>query len=92
MVGRVRLMPVEHSIYELDDVMLLVFKPAGHREPTHSHAHAQRLRVLRGRLRVEVGSATMFLEPQDEPLSLAAGQEHATTALEATWVIAEAKS
>jgi hypothetical protein len=89
MTERVRLMPREHSVYDLDDGLLLVFKPAGHTEPVHAHAYAQRLRVLRGRLRVDAAATTVVLDSDTEELLLAAGQEHATTAMEATWLIAE---
>lgn len=89
MMTRARLSSDAHGVYELDDSLLLVFKPRGHVEPAHSHAHAQRVRVLRGRLRVAIGLTTVLLDSRSEPLLLAAGQEHATEALEATWLIAE---
>ena len=89
-MARVKLEHDAHRVYELDDGLLLVFKPAGHVEPEHAHPHARQLRVLRGRLRVQTASANLFLDPQSEQLSLAAGQTHTTEALEATWLIAEA--
>lgn len=92
MIERVRLTPQAHAVYELGEGLLLVFKPAGHVESTHVHTHPQRLRVLRGQLRVDAASTTVMLGPNSQELSLVAGQEHATTALEATWLIAETKS
>jgi hypothetical protein len=82
-------LPDGHSVYELDEGLLLVFKPRGHLEPRHAHAHGQVLHVVRGRLRVDTASATLILDPRAAPLLLRAGEEHATEALEATWLIAE---
>ena len=42
-----------------------------------------------GQLRVELASTSMVLDPTSDPLSLAAGQEHSTAALEPTWLLAE---
>ena len=89
MDDRVRLTPRAHAVYELGDGLLLVFKPAGHVEPIHVHAHAQRLRIVRGQLRVELAATSVVLSAQSAPLLLAAGQPHATSAVEATWLIAE---
>jgi quercetin dioxygenase-like cupin family protein len=78
-----------HAVYRLAADLLLVFKPAGHREAEHVHTRAQRLRVLRGQLRVERAGAATVLGPASEPLTLAAGESHATVALTDTWLVAE---
>jgi quercetin dioxygenase-like cupin family protein len=78
-----------HTIYRLASDLLLVFKPAGHREPDHAHVHGQRLRVLRGRLRVEHAGATSVLDAASDPLTLPPGERHATEALADTWLVAE---
>jgi hypothetical protein len=85
----VRLPGERHAVYRLTADLLLVFKPAGHHEPAHIHTRGQRLRVLRGRLRVERGGVAMVLDPASDPLVLAAGERHATEALADTWLIAE---
>ena len=89
MAEGVRLRPGTHAVYELDDGLLLVFKPAGHAEPAHAHPNAQRLRVLRGRLRVDAAGRSVLLDARSGELAIAGGQEHATEALDATWLIAE---
>ena len=89
--------PAEHAIFRLGEGLLLVFKPAGHREALHSHPYAQGLRVLRGRIEVQVqtGERTpsageaRLLSPRDAPLHLPAGMPHETVALEPTWLVAE---
>ena len=67
----------------------MVFKPRGHRETVHTHAHGQRLRVLRGALRVRIGLRTRTLRPGSRPLTIAAGRSHETFALCDTWLVAE---
>jgi quercetin dioxygenase-like cupin family protein len=84
-----RLSTHRHRVYQLAPGLLLAFKPRGHREAAHTHAHRQRLRVLRGALRVRVGMRTCTLRPGSRPLSIAAGRLHETFALRDTWVVAE---
>jgi len=76
-------------VYRLAPDLLLVFKPRGHREDEHSHAHRQRLRVLRGALLVRTARTTVKLETASKPLTLAPGRRHATEALADTWLVAE---
>jgi hypothetical protein len=90
MKGTVQLLSTRrHRVYQLAPGLLLVFKPRGHREAAHAHGHRQRLRVLRGALRVRVGMRTCTLRPSSRPLSIAAGRLHETFALRDTWVVAE---
>jgi hypothetical protein len=89
---RVLLRPAGHAVYELDDGVLLVFKPAGHMEPSHSPPSAQQLRVLRGRLRIDAEAQSIVLDMHSEALSIAGGQAHATEALDATWLIADSRA
>lgn len=78
-----------HTVFELAPDLLLVFKPRGHREAVHAHAHRQRLRVLRGVLRVHLGTRSIMLRPGSRPLSIAPGRGHETLAVEDTWLVAE---
>lgn len=78
-----------HAVYELAPGLLLVFKPRGHREVTHAHAHGQRLRVLRGALEVRTARGVVRVAAGGRPLRIAAGRAHATRALADTWLIAE---
>ncbi len=78
-----------HAVYALAPDLLLVFKPRGHRESSHAHPHAQRLRVLRGRLEVRTARGVVRVAAGDRPLRIAAGRAHATRALSDTWLIAE---
>jgi hypothetical protein len=80
---------VAHAVYRLAPDLLLVFKPRGHREATHAHPHRQRLRILRGRLRVDSARGAVELAPADRVYLLAAGRAHSTVALADTWLIAE---
>ena len=80
---------IVHAVFELAPGLLLVFKPRGHREPTHAHPHAQRLRVLRGRLEVTTARGAVRIAARGRALRIAAGREHATRALADTWLIAE---
>jgi len=84
-----RLAPQKHAVFELAPDVLLVFKPRGHREAAHAHAHRQRLRVLRGLLMVRTARRSTHLRPSSPSLTLAAGQAHATVALRDTWLVAE---
>jgi quercetin dioxygenase-like cupin family protein len=77
------------AVYRLAPDLLLVFKPRGHREAEHAHPQRQRLRVLRGRLAVRLGTRRVILEPGSRALVLAAGRTHDTLALRATWLVAE---
>lgn len=77
------------TVYRLAPDLLLVFKPRGHREDEHAHPHAQRLRVLRGALRVRTARTTVTLAAGSTPLTLARGRRHATEALADTWLVAE---
>jgi hypothetical protein len=79
----------QHAVYRLAPGLLLVFKPSGHHEERHAHAHRQRLRVLRGRLLVRTARRTLLLEPDGAALTLSAGRSHATEALQDTWLVAE---
>ena len=81
-----------HAVHRLAPGLLLVFKPRGHREAEHAHAHRQRLVVLRGRLALQTTRRKIVLEPSSGPLVLAAGRRHATEALADTWLVAEALS
>jgi len=83
------LTPDGHSIYQLAAGLLLVFKPRGYREEEHTHTHAQRLRVLRGQLRVETKGEWVVLDSGDTSLTVASQQPHATEALEDTWLAVE---
>jgi quercetin dioxygenase-like cupin family protein len=84
-----RLSTRRHAVYRLAPDLLLVFKPRGHREAAHAHAHAQRVRVLRGALRVGVGLRSITLRPSSRPFSIPAGRLHETVAAQDTWLIAE---
>ncbi len=77
-----------HAIHTLADDVLLVFKPAGHREAEHRHDFSQHLRVVRGRLLVQVGASQHDLTPASPELTLAPGTPHATLAVSDTWVLA----
>ena len=77
-----------HAVYRLAPDLLLVFKPRGHSEPTHAHAHRQELRILRGRLRVSTARGEVTLTPASRAYSLAPGRTHSTRALADTWLIA----
>lgn len=81
-----------HAVYRIGAGLLLVFKPRGHRESEHAHPHRQRLRVLRGALRVETARRVLTLDDPDAPLTLAPGRRHATEALADTWLVAETLS
>lgn len=86
---RIELLPsTRHAVYRLAPDLLLVFKPRGHREPPHRHPTAQRLTVVRGRLRVETARRTILLSPRRPTLALSAGRLHATEALAPTWLLA----
>jgi quercetin dioxygenase-like cupin family protein len=78
-----------HAVHRLAPGLLLVFKPRGHAEEPHEHAHRQTLRILRGVLRVRTARRTQVLRPSSAPLVLAAGRRHATEAIEDTWLVAE---
>ena len=78
-----------HAVFELAPGLLLVFKPRGHREDAHAHPHRQRLRVLRGALKVSVGRRTVALSAGSRPLTLATGRVHATLAAKDSWILAE---
>jgi hypothetical protein len=85
-----RLSTHRHRVYQLAPGLLLVFKPRGHREAVHAHAHRQRLRVLHGALRVRIGPRRCtLLRPGSRPLSIPAGRCHETFAVRDTWVVAE---
>ena len=78
-----------HRVFRLASGLLLVFKPRGHREAAHAHGQRQRLRVLRGALRVRIGLRTCTLRPGSRALSIAAGCAHETVAVRNTWLFAE---
>ncbi len=82
------LAPRAHAVYRLAPELLLVFKPRGHDESTHAHAHRQQLRILRGRLRVATARGEVVLTPASRAYTLAAGRAHSTRALSDTWLIA----
>lgn len=85
---RVRnLTATSHTVLRLTPGLLLVFKPAGHREAPHSHPYRQALQVLSGLLAVD-RRGRRLLRPGQPRLSLPAGTEHATEALEDTWLLA----
>ena len=79
----------QHAVFELARDLLLVFKPRGHREDAHSHAHGQRLRVLRGRLLVRIAEHTHLVTPKSGPLIVRAACHHETRAREDTWLVVE---
>ena len=79
----------QHAVYELTPDLLLVFKPRGHREATHAHPYAQRLRVLRGRLEVRTARGVVRVAAGDRPLRIAAERSHSTRALADTWLLVE---
>jgi hypothetical protein len=94
MKGTVQRLSVRrHRVYQLAPGLLVVFKPRGHREAVHIHPQRQRLRVLRGALRVSIGVGarlrTRTLRPRSRPLSIAAGRSHETLAVCDTWLVAE---
>lgn len=76
-------------MYRLASDLLLVFKPCGHREPTHAHPYCQRLRLLRGRLAVNLGARRVTLTPTSDRLTVRARLAHGTEALQDTWVLVE---
>ncbi len=89
MLGKTRqraLRPRQHAIFDLGDDMLLVFKPRGHREVEHTHPYAQRLLVLRGRLRLQRRRAVTL--PLGRAVVIAAQQPHSTEALDDVWLLA----
>jgi len=79
------------AVFGLAPDLLLVFKPRGHAEPPHAHPHGQVLRVLRGRLLFERGGKKRRLGPSSPAYRVRAGAEHATLALEDTWLAVERK-
>ncbi len=79
-----------HAVYRLAPDLLLVFKPRGHTEAEHAHAYRQRLRILRGRLRVRTACGEEILDARSAPYVVPAGRRHATEALVDTWLVAEA--
>ena len=79
-----------HAVFRLAPGLLLIFKPHGHREPLHVHEHGQRLRVLRGALRVGLYGRQIILRPGSASLRIAAGRVHETVAVLDTWLLAEA--
>jgi quercetin dioxygenase-like cupin family protein len=84
----VPLHPEGHAVWELAPDLLLVHKPAGHREDPHTHPYALRLRVLRGRLLLEAEPHAMVLTA-GETTTVAANASHATIATAVTWLVAE---
>jgi len=90
--GALALEPSGHALFRLAPDLLLVFKPRGHRESEHAHGHAQRLRVLRGRLAVATARRVVVLVPASCPLAIPAGRRHATEALTDVWLVAERRS
>jgi len=78
-----------HAVYRLAPDLLVVFKPRDHHEPEHAHPYGQRLRVLRGRLAVDVGTLRHVVVPDSPVLRLPAHVPHATRALDDTWLVAE---
>lgn len=87
---RVRhLAPRAHTIYRLTEQLSLVFKPAGHVEAEHSHPYGQSLRVLAGRLEVEIGRQRVTLGARSDRFALAAHLPHKTTAVGDTWLLVE---
>lgn len=77
-----------HAVYRLSPGLLLVFKPRGHREEPHAHAHRQTLRILSGALRFRTARSSVVLRPRSAPLGVPAGRRHATEALADTWLVA----
>lgn len=77
-----------HAIHTLAADVLLVFKPTGHREAEHRHDFAQHLRVVRGRLLVQVGAQQHDITPASPELTLAPGTPHTTLAVIDTWLLA----
>jgi quercetin dioxygenase-like cupin family protein len=82
-----RLDAARHTAYELAPDLLLVSKPQDHREGEHTHGYALRLRVVRGRLAVQMGAGEAILDDPQRPYTIEAGAPHATHAIEPTWVI-----
>lgn len=79
----------QRAVYRLTPDLLLVFKPRGHSEELHAHPHRQRLRVVRGSLRVRTARSVITLGPGSPALTLAPRRRHATEALADTWLVAE---
>lgn len=84
-----RLPAPRHSVWEIDAGLLLVFKPAGHREDVHAHPQGQRLRILRGRLELRTARRVRIVDPASGPVTVRAGQRHETNAATDCWLVAE---
>jgi quercetin dioxygenase-like cupin family protein len=84
-----KLSPRRHAVFRLAPDLLLVFKPSGHHEPAHTHEHGQRLRVLRGALRIRLSGRWIILRAGRGSLGIAAGRSHETFAAVDTWLVAE---
>lgn len=78
-----------HRVYRLAPDLLLVFKPRGHREEEHAHERAQRLRVLRGKLTVQIGRTTRILKPGRATFTVPALRAHRTESGDDTWLVVE---
>ncbi|MBI3785787.1 MAG: hypothetical protein HY270_20530 [Deltaproteobacteria bacterium] len=87
--NRRSLTPRRHAVFELAAGLLLVFKPQGHREAEHRHPYGQRLRVVRGALRVDTTKRSVVLRANSRPLTVVARRLHATRALHDTWLVVE---
>jgi hypothetical protein len=85
------LAPGRHAVYRLAPNLLLVFKPRGHREAVHAHAHRQQLHVLHGRLEVTTRRGAVVLDPDSRAYSLAANRSHSTRARRDTWLLADTR-
>jgi len=74
-------------VYRLSQQALLVFKPAGHREPEHTHPYSQTLHVVAGELAVTSKGRTVTLDAASAPYRVRAREPHATHAMQPTWLV-----
>jgi|GEM_PF-3363276 len=82
-----RLQPRGHTVYRLSEQAWLVFKPAGHTEPEHTHPYSQTLHVVAGELAVTSKGRTVTLDAASAPYRVRAREPHATHAMQPTWLV-----
>lgn len=81
--------PSPRTIYELAPDRYLVFRPRDYEHGLHAHPHRYRLRVIKGRLEVVLGSRRVVASPEKKSVTLEPGKPHVTRALEDSWLIVE---
>lgn len=77
-----------HRVWQIEEGLLLVFKPRGHREDEHEHPWSQEILLLSGRLRVDRPRGRTELHPDRRRLRIGRGVAHRTLALADTWIVA----